>query len=163
MALSLGANLGQPEQQLRAGLERLRGALSGIRIAPLFRSRPIGPPRQPDYLNTAVVARCRLAPDELLALAKAVEREAGRRRGPRFGPRLLDIDLLLFDGIVSAEPELTLPHPRLAERRFYLEPLARLAPDLRVPPAGRTVAELLAAAPTDQEVVEVGWSVPPPV
>jgi len=77
-------------------------------------------------------------------VAKALERAAGRRPGVRFGPRPLDIDLLLYGGLELATPELTLPHPRLRERRFMLQPLADLAPDLRLPPDGRTVRELLA-------------------
>ena len=80
----------------------------------------------------------------MLALAKALERAAGRRRGARFGPRPLDVDLLVYGDRLSAAPELTLPHPRLRERRFMLAPLAEIAPDSRLPPDGARVAELLA-------------------
>lgn len=79
----------------------------------------------------------------MLAVCKALEREAGRRKGVRFGPRPLDVDIVLWGDRVSDRPELTLPHPRLRERRFVLEPLAGIAPDLRVPPDGVTVRELL--------------------
>lgn len=84
-----------------------------------------------------------LDPEAVLAVCKALEREAGRRRNVRFGPRPLDVDIVLWGDRVSDRPELTLPHPRLRERRFVLEPLAEIAPDLRVPPDGVTVAELL--------------------
>lgn len=115
---------------------------------------------QPDYLNTAAVGRTGLAPEALLAVCKALELEAGRRRrpqDPRFGPRPLDVDVLLWGDRVSDRPELTLPHPRLRERRFVLEPLAEIAPDLRVPPDGVTVSELLARL-GDQGVARAGWS-----
>lgn len=97
----------------------------------------------------------------ILAVAKALERAAGRQPGAqRPAPRPLDIDLLLYGERVSRRPELTLPHPRLAERRFVLAPLAAIAPDLRVPPAGLTVADLLARVGQEEEVEEVGWSAP---
>ena len=115
-----------------------------MRVASLYRSLPVSPVPQPDFLNTAALAHTSLGPEEVLALAKALELAAGRRRGLRFGPRPLDIDLLLYGDRQSRDPELTLPHPRLAERRFMLEPLAEIAPDLPVPPDDVTVAELLA-------------------
>lgn len=109
---------------------------------------------QPDFLNTAALGHTALPPDAVLAVAKALELAAGRRppvSGLRFGPRPLDIDLLIYGDLQSAAPELTLPHPRLRERRFMLEPLAALAPDLRLPPDGRTVRELLECV-LDQKV-----------
>ena len=120
-----------------------------MRVASLYRSRAVSPgsvamPAQPDYLNTAALARTALPPDAVLAVAKALELAAGRTRGVRFGPRPLDVDLLLHGGLRRDDPELTLPHPRLRERRFVLAPLAEIAPDLGVPPDGATVAELLA-------------------
>lgn len=99
-----------------------------------------------------------LPPEAVLALAKALERAAGRRRGVRFGPRPLDVDLLLYGARTSSAPELTLPHPRLAERRFVLAPLAEIAPDWPVPPDGTTVAELLARLPGQDEVERIGWT-----
>jgi 2-amino-4-hydroxy-6-hydroxymethyldihydropteridine diphosphokinase len=126
-------------------------------VASLYRSAPVSPIPQPDYLNTAAVGSTRLPPEAVLALAKSLELAAGRRRGPRFGPRPLDVDLLLYDGLAVQRPELTLPHPRLAERRFVLLPLAEIAPDLPVPPFGATVQELLDRLPADGSVVRVGW------
>ena len=105
-----------------------------------------------------MLASASLEPGELLALAKALELAAGRRRGARFGPRPLDVDLLLYGDLQSSAPELTLPHPRLHERRFVLEPLAEIAPDWRVPPDGARVDDLLARLPPGEVVERIGWS-----
>ena len=99
-----------------------------------------------------MVGRSALAPADLLAVGKQLELAAGRRRGPRNTPRPLDIDLLLYDELVSQLPELTLPHPRLRQRRFALAPLAELAPDWPLPPDGRRVAEVLAELGEEQDV-----------
>jgi len=122
----------------------------------------VSPVPQPAYWNTAALAHTDMEPDAILALAMALERAAGRRRGVRLGPRTLDVDLLLYGDRVSPMPELTIPHPRLARRRFVLAPLADIAPCLPVPPGGETVAELLArlgpAAPG--EIERLAWSRP---
>lgn len=128
-------------------------------MASLYRSTPLSPLPQPDFLNTAALAHTTLPPEAVLALAKALERAAGRRRGVRFGPRPLDVDLLTYGSHRSDAPELTLPHPRLRERRFVLEPLAEIAPDLAVPPDGTTVRELLARLEGQPGVERIGWSV----
>lgn len=104
------------------------------------------------------MARTSLKPGELLALAKALELAAGRRRGVRFGPRPLDVDLLLYGDLETSSPELTLPHPRLRERRFVLEPLAEIAPDFPVPPDGAAVRDLLARLPPEPAVERIEWS-----
>ena len=127
-------------------------------MASLYRSAPVSPVPQPDYLNTAALACTALPPDAVLALAKALERAAGRRRGVRFGPRPLDIDLLLYGTLRSEAPEMTLPHPRLWERRFVLEPLAEIAPDLAVPPSGAAVRDLLAGLAPDPTFHRIEWS-----
>jgi 2-amino-4-hydroxy-6-hydroxymethyldihydropteridine diphosphokinase len=129
-----------------------------LRVASLYRGAPVSPVAQPDYLNTAALAATALPPDAVLALAKALERAAGRRRGVRFGPRPLDIDLLLYGRLRSEAPEMTLPHPRLRERRFVLAPLAEIAPDLTVPPDGAAVRDLLAGLPPDPAFRRVEWS-----
>jgi 2-amino-4-hydroxy-6-hydroxymethyldihydropteridine diphosphokinase len=115
-----------------------------LRVASLYRSAAVSPVPQPEYLNTVAVGHTDLDPESVLAVCKALERAAGRRRTARFGPRPLDVDIVLWGDRVSDRPELTLPHPRLRERRFVLEPLAEIAPDLQVPPDGVTVRELLA-------------------
>ncbi|MFL6202212.1 MAG: 2-amino-4-hydroxy-6-hydroxymethyldihydropteridine diphosphokinase [Thermoanaerobaculia bacterium] len=159
--MALGGNVpgtdGPVERTLARALRRLEEVLGPLRVASLYRTAAVSPVPQPDYLNTAVLASASLEPGELLALAKALELAAGRRRGERFGPRPLDIDLLLYGDLQCSTPELTLPHPRLRERRFVLEPLAEIAPDLRVPPEGARVSELLARLPPGQVVERIGW------
>jgi 7,8-dihydro-6-hydroxymethylpterin-pyrophosphokinase len=103
------------------------------------------------------MADSQLDPWELLGLTKALELKAGRRRGLRFGPRLLDIDILIFDGIQVLGPELQIPHPRLRQRRFFLAPLAEIAPELAVPPGGETIAELLADLGDEPQIEDIGW------
>ncbi len=116
-----------------------------VATSQLRETDPVGFLDQPRFLNGAVVLDTELAPRELLAVLLEVERELGRvRDGVRNGPRAIDLDLLLYDEVTIDEPDLTLPHPRLHERRFALEPLEDIDPELRVPGRG-TVAELLAA------------------
>lgn len=126
----------------------MRAHLVDLRAAPIYRTPAVSSIPQPDYLNSALVARSPLDAESVLALCQAIERSVGRRRGEqRWGPRPLDLDLLWFGERISDRPEITLPHPRLAERRFVLQPLADLIPDVQVPAAGRTVRELLACLP----------------
>jgi 2-amino-4-hydroxy-6-hydroxymethyldihydropteridine diphosphokinase len=155
--LALGGNLGPVETTLTAALRQLAASLGPLRVASLYRSHPISPIPQPEFLNTAALARTVLAAEEVLALAKALELAAGRRPGARFGPRPLDVDLLLYGNRRVAAPELTLPHPRLRERRFMLAPLAEIAPAWPVPPDGATVAELLERLGSQQEVERMEW------
>jgi 2-amino-4-hydroxy-6-hydroxymethyldihydropteridine diphosphokinase len=140
--VGLGANLGDREATLRAALEEL-GRRPGVRVVAVSSFRetdPVGYLDQPRFLNGAAAIETELPPRELLATLLDVERELGRtREGPRFGPRTIDLDLLLVDGVELDEPGLTLPHPRLHERAFALAPLAELDPDLVVPRHGRVV------------------------
>lgn len=122
--------------------------MEGLALSPLYRTEPVGGPRQPDFLNAVAAGRTRLSPLDLLALLLRLEARAGRDpRGERNAPRPLDLDLLLYGDLQLRLPGLVLPHPRLARRRFVLAPLADLLPDRVVPGTGRTVASLLAAAP----------------
>lgn len=102
---------------------------------------------QPDFLNTVVVGRATASPEDLLAVTQEIERQLGRRRRERDAPREIDLDLLLVGDLERRAADLELPHPRLRQRRFVLEPLAAIAPGLAVPPDGATVAELLARLP----------------
>ena len=158
MALGLGANIGHPRRQLLAAVAELSRLLGPLAVAPLYRSAPVSPLAQPDFLNSAVVLHTALPPADLLALAKLLEQAAGRLAGPRHGPRPLDVDLLVCGNLTVDLPGLTVPHPRLRERAFVLAQLAMLAPDLAVPPDGRTVIELLAALPHDPTLRRIAWS-----
>jgi 2-amino-4-hydroxy-6-hydroxymethyldihydropteridine diphosphokinase len=148
-------------QTLDRALRQLEAALGPLRIASLYRSSPLSPIAQPDFLNTAAVAHTTLEPEAVLALAKSLELAAGRKSPAatvRFGPRPLDIDILLYGDRASDAPELTLPHPRLRERRFMLEPLAEIAPDWPVPPDGTPVRELRARLGDAQKLERIGWT-----
>ena len=147
--VGLGANLGEREQTLRRAVERL-GAEPGIEVVAVSSFRetdPVGYLDQPAFLNGACAVETELGPRELLDRLLAVERELGRRRGtgPRWGPRTIDLDLLLYGDVTVDEPGLTVPHPRLAERSFALEPLLELDPELHLPD-GRGLRGLLRAA-----------------
>lgn len=143
--IGLGANLGQPDRTLRKALAAL-AALPGTDLRAVSRAywtRPWGVLEQPEFLNAVALAETRQEPTALLRALLTIESGLGRRRGQeRWGPREIDLDLLLYDDRVLDLAELTLPHPRLHERGFVLAPLADLAPDLVVPGRGR-VAELL--------------------
>lgn len=145
--IGLGSNLGDREDTLRRAVELL-GEDSGIEIlavSSLRETDPVGYLDQPRFLNGVCAIETDLTPRELLTRLLEIERVLGRRRdGPRFGPRTADLDLLLYGEEIVDEPELTLPHPRLTERRFVLEPLVELDPELTLPDR-RRVAELLAA------------------
>ena len=147
--VGIGSNLGEPERQIAAALELLR-AVDGIdvvAVSSLRETEPVGYLDQPNFLNGAAALETKLSPRELLDRLLAIELQLGRERGtgPRFGPRTIDLDLLLYGDETVDEPGLTVPHPRLAERRFALEPLAELDPALEVPGQG-SVQSLLASA-----------------
>jgi 2-amino-4-hydroxy-6-hydroxymethyldihydropteridine diphosphokinase len=140
--VGLGSNLGDREAALRGALDRL--AEDVVAVSSFRETDPVGYLDQPPFLNAAAALETGLRPRALLERLLQVERELGRTRdGPRFGPRTIDLDLLLYEDRVIDEPGLLVPHPRMAERRFVLEPLAELDPDLVVPGQGR-VSDLLA-------------------
>ena len=143
--IGLGSNLGDSETMLTRALEML-SCMPETRVtasSSIYRTAPFGGPRQPDYLNQVVELATSLSPRELLGQGQAIEAELGRERNVRWGPRTVDVDILWYHGSSIAESDLEIPHPRMEERRFVLEPLAELAPDL-VLPSGRTVVEALA-------------------
>jgi 2-amino-4-hydroxy-6-hydroxymethyldihydropteridine diphosphokinase len=160
VALSLGGNVDHSERLFRRAISGLRGHVSDLEIAPLYRTRAVSPIPQPDFLNTALLGHADLEPEDLLAVLKALERAAGRERTERHGPRPLDIDLLLYGSRCLWRPEITIPHPGLRNRRFYLEPLAAIAPNLRVPPDEVTIATLLADLQDPSDVCRIEWFIP---
>lgn len=150
--LGLGGNLGEPLELFRQARQRLleHPQIAELKSSALYRTPPVGGPAgQPDYLNAVLELETDLSAGELLVLCQALEHEGGRTREIHWGPRTLDIDLLFFANVVSAEPELTLPHPRLHLRRFALEPLKDLAPGFRHPLLDRSVVDLLAELPLE--------------
>jgi 2-amino-4-hydroxy-6-hydroxymethyldihydropteridine diphosphokinase len=142
--IALGSNLGDRAAHLRGALRALDAAegVSVVAVSRCYESEPLGPSRSL-YLNSAASLRTSLSPRRLLGLLHEIEDRAGRRRGPvRWSARTLDLDLLFYADWCLEEPDLVVPHPRLHERSFVLEPLRELAPDLVHPKLGVTVAEL---------------------
>lgn len=137
--VGLGANLGDREVTIRAALDLLgvHDEIEVIRVSALRETDPVGYADQPRFLNGAAALETTLGPRDLLELMLGVERDLGRLRdGRRFGPRTIDLDLLLYGDAVVDEPGLEIPHPRLTERAFVLEPLAELDPELVIPGRG---------------------------
>ncbi|WP_419855229.1 2-amino-4-hydroxy-6-hydroxymethyldihydropteridine diphosphokinase [Candidatus Poriferisodalis sp.] len=144
--IGLGANIGNPAAQLANALDSLDAAGVLVAVSGVYRSAPIGP-EQPEFLNLVAELSVPDGPYELLARCQALEAAARRVRRERWGPRTLDVDVLLFGDVEMRDPELQIPHPRLRERRFVLDPLAELAPELV------TLGELSAVADQDCEYV----------
>jgi 2-amino-4-hydroxy-6-hydroxymethyldihydropteridine diphosphokinase len=141
--LGLGSNLGDRPANLQAAVDRL-GEREGIRVvrsSRVYETDPVGGPPQPAYLNAVIEIETELDPRELLTACLDVERDLGRVRSERWGPRTIDIDVLTFDRLTVDEPDLTVPHPRMHERGFVLAPLAELDADPMLP-EGRRLAEL---------------------
>ncbi|ROH87883.1 2-amino-4-hydroxy-6-hydroxymethyldihydropteridine diphosphokinase [Stagnimonas aquatica] len=144
--VALGANLGEPALQIEAALNRL-AQLPETRLparSRLYRSAPLGPAGQPDYCNAVAALETGLEPHALLDHLQAIERDAGRVRGERWGARYLDLDLLLHGDCRIDDERLKLPHPELANRVFVLQPLAEIAPALELPGHGPISARLAA-------------------
>ena len=155
VAIGLGSNEGDRASHLLAALAALGDGLGEVvAVSPVYETAPVGGPDQGAYLNAVVVCATDLAPPRVLDVLLAIERSRGRERRERWGPRTLDLDLLLYDERAVDEPGLTVPHPRLAKRRFVLEPLAAAWPQARLPD-GALVADLLPGV-ASQDVDEVG-------
>ncbi|HZC41787.1 MAG: 2-amino-4-hydroxy-6-hydroxymethyldihydropteridine diphosphokinase [Nocardiopsaceae bacterium] len=149
VVLALGSNLGQRQENLQGGLDALFDGpgLAFVAVSPVFETEPVGGPEQPPYLNAVVLADTWLPPRALLERCHAVEAVLGRVREEVWGPRTLDVDLIVYGDEVSDDPELTLPHPRAHERAFVLAPWLAVDPEAVLGGRGR-VAELLSAAGT---------------
>jgi 2-amino-4-hydroxy-6-hydroxymethyldihydropteridine diphosphokinase len=144
--LALGSNVGDREGNLRTALKHLESdEIHVVRRSSLYETAPQELLDQPWFLNAAVEVETNLFPMQLLARIREIEREMGRRRATPKGPRNIDIDILFYGRAAIATAELEVPHPRLAQRRFVLQPLAEIAPDFRHPLTGKTANEMLAA------------------
>jgi 2-amino-4-hydroxy-6-hydroxymethyldihydropteridine diphosphokinase len=144
IVIALGANLGSPARNVTNALAELERR--GVRIVAcsrLFKTKPYGVTGQPDFINAVAVVETHRPPEALLRLLHMIERAAGRRRGRRWGPRTLDLDIIDYRGRVLATPHLELPHPGIAARSFVLEPLAEIAPRWRHPVTRKTAAAML--------------------
>ena len=153
--IALGSNLGDRMRNIHAALDALRRIASPgepVLAAPVYQTEPrLCPPGSPDFLNTVVEIGFNGSPLELLAETRAIERQLGRTRGAeRNTPRTIDIDLLYLGNEILNDDELTLPHPRIRERRFVLQPLADIRPELVLPGQSQSVSEMLKTIVTDE-------------
>ena len=156
--LSLGSNIGDREGHLRAALDRLTLHGNLVSVSSLYETEPVEFTQQAWFLNCAVALDTGESAAELLQTALSVEREIGRQRTQDKGPRSIDIDILLFNQLVLEEKGLMIPHPGMAQRRFVLEPLVEIAPDVLHPVLGKTVQQLRDVLPPGQIVRRLEWS-----
>lgn len=153
--LALGSNLGDRRANLAAAIERLAAPdLRVVRASSLYETEPRDVPDQPWFLNQVIEIETDLFPRQLLARTQKIEREMGRKRMVAKGPRVIDLDILLFADAAVSTPDLEIPHPRMIERRFVLEPLHELAPELRHPQTKATIREMLSQV-SDQAIRKI--------
>jgi 2-amino-4-hydroxy-6-hydroxymethyldihydropteridine diphosphokinase len=153
--LSLGSNVGDRAAQLRDVEARLSAAGRVVAVSSLYETEPVEFTEQPWFLNCAIALETEKTPPEVMATLLGIEQEMGRRRVQKKGPRSIDIDILLFGDTVIDSPELTIPHPAMHQRRFVLEPLAEIAPEVQHPVLRKTIRELRDALPDGQSVRRV--------
>jgi 2-amino-4-hydroxy-6-hydroxymethyldihydropteridine diphosphokinase len=151
--LSLGSNLGDREANLKAAIERLAALGEVVAVSSFYETEPVEFTRQPWFLNCAVALQTEKMPKQFLAGLQGIEKAMGRQRTQPKGPRVIDVDILLFGNSVVDTAGLTIPHPALHERRFVLEPLAEIAPEQRHPVFKRTIRELRDALPAGPPAV----------
>jgi 2-amino-4-hydroxy-6-hydroxymethyldihydropteridine diphosphokinase len=158
--IALGSNVGDRPANLADAIERIKAAgVRVVRASSIYETEPRDLRDQPWFLNQVIETQTDLLPRQLLSRLKKIEREMGRKRIVDKGPRVIDLDILLFAESVVSTPELQVPHPRIAERRFVLEPLAEIAPDLRHPATKQTIREMLGRV-TDQDVRKIQAGLP---
>lgn len=150
--LSLGSNVGDRAGNLNAAIERLRVFGEVVAVSAFYETEPVEFTAQSWFVNCAVALNTEKTPRELLAGILDIEQKLGRRREQKKGPRIIDIDILLYGDAIVEASGLTIPHPAMHERRFVLEPLAEIAPDVRHPVFNRTIKELRDALPPGQAV-----------
>jgi 2-amino-4-hydroxy-6-hydroxymethyldihydropteridine diphosphokinase len=144
--VALGANIGNPREQMDLAVALLREATEVIAVSSYLVTKPVGGPEQPDYLNAVCILESDLPATDLLAVLQGIEKSLGRERNERWGPRTIDLDLIQYGSLLSAADELELPHPRAHERRFVLEPWFEIEPDAILLTHGK-ISELLAQLP----------------
>jgi 2-amino-4-hydroxy-6-hydroxymethyldihydropteridine diphosphokinase len=150
--LSLGSNVGDREAHLREAQDRLGAVGQLVNVSSCYETEPVEFTRQPWFLNCTLALETSLTPQELMNSILRIEQEMGRRRVQKKGPRTIDIDILLFGNEVMNSSELTIPHPAMHQRRFVLEPLAEIAPDVQHPVLKKSIRELRDALPEGQTV-----------
>ena len=150
--LALGSNLGQRIDHLRAARQALATRVTIGATSPIYETEPLYVTEQPAFLNMVLRGDVGLSPEELLAFIKKTERDLGRAASVRFGPRVIDIDIIDYDGRQLQRPDLVIPHPRVHERAFVLRPLAEVAPRWSHPRSGKTALQLLRALPEKQKI-----------
>ena len=157
--LGLGSNIGIKESNLSRALKLLPDLVSVSEVSSIYESEPVGPKDQPWFVNAVCVAYTDLSPRDLLAYLKHIEGQMGRILSFKDGPRIIDIDILFYADQVIETPDLTIPHPRIAERAFVLHPLSELDPLLFHPVESRTVAQMLSALNRPERVKKRRWSI----
>ncbi len=157
VSVGMGSNLGPRRGQLQRAIGEINSLpyTEILRLSSLYETEPVGIRDQPWFLNACTVLRTELLPEELLYRLKGIESRMGRGEGRRWGPRVIDLDILLYDGLILSLPRLVIPHPRLQQRGFVLSPLAELVPQWRHPLWGKRIIQLAEGLP-GREVVRWG-------
>lgn len=150
--LGLGSNLGDREKNLEQAQARLGSFLKIARVSSIYETEPVGIKEQPWFLNMVISGTTALNPVDLLRSVKKIETEMGRTEGLRFGPRPIDIDILIYDRLIELSPALTIPHPRLHERAFVLTPLSEIAPDFVHPRLRLRIRDLAARLESPEQL-----------
>jgi 2-amino-4-hydroxy-6-hydroxymethyldihydropteridine diphosphokinase len=150
--IALGSNQGDRSALLERGLALLADAVHIVKRSAVYETEPKYVTDQPIFLNIVIEGHTELPPEPLLDMLKSIEMQLGRIAGRRYGPRPIDLDILFYDDLIMETPRLTIPHPRLQERRFVLQPLADIAAGHCHPGTGETIADMLATLPAEDDV-----------